>query len=108
MAPPLQRHHKNTHYKTQKFERVPDKKTYWINQENEQADKALGRFHFDTNVMVIFGKTANMGAMHDSYTEGFAKCIFKNTHEFCIGSLTLYINWFAGMLLKNVKHKQMF
>lgn len=42
-----------------------------------QADKALERFHFDTNATVIFfGKTANMGAMRDSYMEFFAKCIF--------------------------------
>lgn len=56
--------------------------------------------------MVIFGKTANMGAMCDSYTEIFAKCIFKTAHEICSGSLTLHVNWFAGMFLKNVKDKK--
>lgn len=46
-----------------------------------QADKALERSHFDTNATVIFfGKTANMGAMHDSYMEFFAKCIFLKIH----------------------------
>lgn len=68
----------------------------------------MGRFHFDTNVIVdVPGKTANMGAMPDGSTKDFAKCIFKNTHEFCTGFLTLYINSFVGMLLKNVKYIKM-
>lgn len=58
-------------------------------------------------MVIFFGKTANMEAINDSYMEVFAKCIFKNTHEFCIGSLTFHVNWFAGMLLKNVKYIKM-
>lgn len=58
-------------------------------------------------MVIFFGKTANMEAMYDSYMEVFAKCIFKNTHEFCIGFLTFHINWFAAMLLKNVKYIKM-
>lgn len=68
----------------------------------------MGRFHFDTNIMVVvLGNTANMGAMPDGSMKDFAKCIFKNTHEFCIGFLTFHVNSFADMLLKDVKYIKM-
>lgn len=40
---------------------MPTQKQKFRNQEQEQADKALGRFYFDTNVMVILLAKELMG-----------------------------------------------
>lgn len=98
-------HHKNNCYKIPKLEKLPEKKTSLNIPVAKQDDEALGRLRLDTNVMATppFGETADMGAVCDSYMEVFAKRIFENAHEFCIGFLTSRANWFAGTLLKNVK-----